>query len=92
MNTAASEVTSSTGAGGGSNNNTGVPSLQTEDEYEQLKRFQIELEFVQCLSNPWYLHSKCHSQHSTATIACVMSHCQVMEHLTDTLFCGIVGK
>jgi hypothetical protein len=31
-------------------------SLQTEDEYERLKRFQIELEFVQCLSNPWYLH------------------------------------
>lgn len=30
--------------------------LQTEDEYEQLKRFQVELEFVQCLSNPWYLH------------------------------------
>ncbi|KAG0084576.1 hypothetical protein BGZ93_000408 [Podila epicladia] len=57
MNTAASELTQSTGAGGGSNNNTGVPSLQTEDEYEQLKRFQIELEFVQCLSNPWYLHN-----------------------------------
>ncbi|KAF9326185.1 hypothetical protein BG006_010364 [Podila minutissima] len=57
MNTAASEVTSSAGAGGGSNNNIGVPSLQTEDEYEQLKRFQIELEFVQCLSNPWYLHN-----------------------------------
>ncbi|KAF9967991.1 hypothetical protein BGZ70_007275 [Mortierella alpina] len=31
-------------------------ALQTEDEYEQLKRFQIELEFVQCLSSPWYLH------------------------------------
>jgi hypothetical protein len=31
-------------------------TFHTEDEYEQLKRFQIELEFVQCLSNPWYLH------------------------------------
>ena len=36
---------------------SGPGSLQTEDEYEQLKRFQIELEFVQCLANPWYLHS-----------------------------------
>ncbi|KAF9307646.1 hypothetical protein BG003_000420 [Podila horticola] len=58
MNTAASEVASSTGEAGGSNNNNNTaPSLQTEDEYEQLKRFQIELEFVQCLSNPWYLHN-----------------------------------
>ncbi|KAF9370033.1 hypothetical protein CPC16_004003 [Podila verticillata] len=56
MNTAASEIAPATGAGGGSNN-TSAPSLQTEDEYEQLKRFQIELEFVQCLANPWYLHN-----------------------------------
>ncbi|KAF9570385.1 Mediator of RNA polymerase II transcription subunit 31 [Mortierella alpina] len=42
-------------------------ALQTEDEYEQLKRFQIELEFVQCLSSPWYLH--CTSKTSMATSA-----------------------
>ncbi|KAG0227634.1 hypothetical protein BGW42_002807 [Actinomortierella wolfii] len=30
---------------------------QPEDEQERLKRFQIELEFVQCLANPWYLHN-----------------------------------
>ncbi|KAF9969711.1 hypothetical protein BGZ73_007804 [Actinomortierella ambigua] len=30
---------------------------QVEDEQERLKRFQIELEFVQCLANPWYLHN-----------------------------------
>ncbi|KAF9173034.1 hypothetical protein BGX21_002110 [Mortierella sp. AD011] len=38
-------------------------TLQTEDEYEQLKRFQIELEFVQCLSNPWYLHHLAQQQY-----------------------------
>ncbi|KAF8948510.1 hypothetical protein BGZ47_004474 [Haplosporangium gracile] len=37
--------------------------LQTEDEYEQLKRFQVELEFVQCLSNPWYLHHLAQQQY-----------------------------
>ncbi|ORZ05508.1 SOH1-domain-containing protein [Lobosporangium transversale] len=37
--------------------------LQTEDEYEQLKRFQIELEFVQCLANPWYLHHLAQQQY-----------------------------
>lgn len=25
---------------------------------EEKRRFQIELEFIQCLSNPWYLNSK----------------------------------
>lgn len=24
---------------------------------EEKKRFQIELEFIQCLANPWYLNS-----------------------------------
>ncbi|KAF8970755.1 hypothetical protein BGZ46_010399 [Entomortierella lignicola] len=44
--------------------NPGLNSiLQTEDEYEQLKRFQIELEFVQCLSNPWYLHHLAQQQY-----------------------------
>ncbi|KAI1315076.1 hypothetical protein EDD11_001318 [Mortierella claussenii] len=38
-------------------------TLQTEDEYEQLKRFQIELEFVQCLANPWYLHHLAQQQY-----------------------------
>jgi hypothetical protein len=28
------------------------------DEEEEKRRFQIELEFIQCLSNPWYLNSK----------------------------------
>ncbi|KAF9369996.1 hypothetical protein CPB97_003109 [Podila verticillata] len=56
MITAASEIAPSAGAAGGSSS-TSAPSLQTEDEYEQLKRFQIELEFVQCLANPWYLHN-----------------------------------
>ncbi|KAF9414439.1 Mediator of RNA polymerase II transcription subunit 31 [Entomortierella beljakovae] len=43
---------------------TGINSpLYTEDEYEQLKRFQIELEFVQCLSNPWYLHHLAQQQY-----------------------------
>ncbi|KAF9586212.1 hypothetical protein BGW38_008525 [Lunasporangiospora selenospora] len=37
--------------------------LQSEDEYEQLKRFQIELEFVQCLANPWYLHNLAQQQY-----------------------------
>ncbi|KAF9338079.1 hypothetical protein BGZ91_009067 [Linnemannia elongata] len=37
--------------------------IQTEDEYEQLKRFQVELEFVQCLSNPWYLHHLAQQQY-----------------------------
>ncbi|KAF9928695.1 hypothetical protein FBU30_002166 [Linnemannia zychae] len=37
--------------------------LQTEDEYEQLKRFQVELEFVQCLANPWYLHHLAQQQY-----------------------------
>ncbi|KAF9116170.1 hypothetical protein BGX27_004510 [Mortierella sp. AM989] len=37
--------------------------LHTEDEYEQLKRFQIELEFVQCLANPWYLHHLAQQQY-----------------------------
>ncbi|KAG0053164.1 hypothetical protein BGZ83_001574 [Gryganskiella cystojenkinii] len=37
--------------------------LQTEDQYEQLKRFQIELEFVQCLANPWYLHNLAQQQY-----------------------------
>ncbi|KAF9959781.1 hypothetical protein BGZ72_008812 [Mortierella alpina] len=40
-------------------------SLQTEDEYEQLKRFQIELEFVQCLASPWYLHYLAQQQYFT---------------------------
>ncbi|KAF9990716.1 hypothetical protein BGZ75_000102 [Mortierella antarctica] len=40
-------------------------TLQTEDEYEQLKRFQIELEFVQCLSSPWYLHYLAQQQYFT---------------------------
>ncbi|KAF9414300.1 hypothetical protein BGZ94_000444 [Podila epigama] len=39
------------------------PSIQTEDEYEKLKRFQIELEFVQCLANPWYLHNLAQQQY-----------------------------
>ncbi|KAF9348762.1 hypothetical protein BGX26_012859 [Mortierella sp. AD094] len=44
--------------------NLGLNStLHTEDEYEQLKRFQIELEFVQCLSNPWYLHHLAQQQY-----------------------------
>ncbi|KAF9958633.1 hypothetical protein BGZ65_001292 [Modicella reniformis] len=38
-------------------------TFHTEDEYEQLKRFQIELEFVQCLANPWYLHHIAQQQH-----------------------------
>ncbi|KAK3818692.1 MAG: SOH1-domain-containing protein [Benniella sp.] len=38
-------------------------TFTTEDEYEQLKRFQIELEFVQCLSNPWYLHHLAQQQY-----------------------------
>ncbi|KAG0324437.1 hypothetical protein BGZ99_001819 [Dissophora globulifera] len=42
---------------------TAAGPLQTEDEYEQLKRFQIELEFVQCLSNPWYLHHLAQQQY-----------------------------
>ncbi|CAJ0832876.1 7890_t:CDS:2 [Entrophospora sp. SA101] len=29
-------------------------SLDTEEQNK--RRFQIELEFVQCLANPWYLH------------------------------------
>ncbi|GJJ69884.1 mediator of RNA polymerase II transcription subunit 31 [Entomortierella parvispora] len=37
--------------------------IQTEDPYEQLKRFQIELEFVQCLANPWYLHNLAQQQY-----------------------------
>ncbi|KAI7830217.1 SOH1-domain-containing protein [Gamsiella multidivaricata] len=40
-----------------------LDSFQTEDEYEQLKRFQIELEFVQCLANPWYLHHLAQQQY-----------------------------
>jgi mediator of RNA polymerase II transcription subunit 31 len=28
------------------------------DADEEKRRFQIELEFIQCLSNPWYLNSK----------------------------------
>ncbi|KAG0335570.1 hypothetical protein BG004_008399 [Podila humilis] len=40
-----------------------LASMQTEDEYEQLKRFQIELEFVQCLANPWYLHNLAQQQY-----------------------------
>ncbi|KAF8927393.1 SOH1-domain-containing protein [Dissophora ornata] len=42
---------------------SGPGSLKTEDEYEQLKRFQIELEFVQCLANPWYLHNLAQQQY-----------------------------
>ncbi|KAF9362791.1 hypothetical protein BGX34_005494 [Mortierella sp. NVP85] len=48
-----------TGASSGPPPNT----FTTEDEYEQLKRFQIELEFVQCLSNPWYLHHLAQQQY-----------------------------
>ncbi|CAH1757555.1 1165_t:CDS:2 [Entrophospora sp. SA101] len=31
-------------------------SLDTEEQNK--RRFQIELEFVQCLANPWYLHAQ----------------------------------
>lgn len=30
----------------------------SEGESEEQRRFQIELEFVQCLANPWYLNRK----------------------------------
>ncbi|KAI8359305.1 SOH1-domain-containing protein [Mortierella sp. GBAus27b] len=47
----------------GTSSGPALTTFHTEDEYEQLKRFQIELEFVQCLSNPWYLHHLAQQQY-----------------------------
>ncbi|CAG8502729.1 17576_t:CDS:2 [Dentiscutata erythropus] len=33
------------------------PQSPTTIDAENDKRFQIELEFVQCLANPWYLNN-----------------------------------
>ncbi|KAK1925732.1 SOH1-domain-containing protein [Papiliotrema laurentii] len=34
----------------------GTPATRTPEQTENLRRFQCELEFVQCLANPMYLH------------------------------------
>ncbi|KAI9315004.1 putative transcriptional regulator SOH1 [Dichotomocladium elegans] len=31
-------------------------SIHSQKDDEELKRFEMELEFVQCLANPWYLN------------------------------------
>lgn len=35
-------------------------TVPAESEEQQRLRFQVELEFVQCLANPNYLHCKCY--------------------------------
>jgi hypothetical protein len=34
-----------------------LTSKTSEIEKQNKRRFQIELEFIQCLANPWYLNS-----------------------------------
>ncbi|KAI9720836.1 MAG: hypothetical protein M1812_002675 [Candelaria pacifica] len=40
-----------------SNPQSGAPTVGTgEPQYGGYTRFELELEFVQCLANPWYLN------------------------------------
>lgn len=34
-------------------------TVHAETEEQQRTRFQVELEFIQCLANPNYLHCEC---------------------------------
>ena len=40
-----------------------------ESEEQQRLRFQVELEFIQCLANPNYLHCKCAMSSALAGIS-----------------------
>lgn len=40
-------------------NKQNIFTVPAESEEQQRLRFQVELEFVQCLANPNYLHCKC---------------------------------